>query len=186
MPTIRPYQAKDKENVRNVCIQTGPEKAAQEGPVRTAILTTYCDYYVECEPKNCFVIADGNDEAVGYIFCAEDYGAYYARFKKDYLPKVKGLPIPQRFECWIAGWIPRWFVKRYPAHLHIDILKDYQRQGLGSQLMDNLTAHLRSKGVPGVMLGVGSGNVKGRNFYRKYGFKEVRKLPFSVIMGLEL
>jgi ribosomal protein S18 acetylase RimI-like enzyme len=58
--------------------------------------------------------------------------------------------------------------------------------GLGSRLMDALTNHLRAKGVPGVMLVVGLHNVKGRNFYEKYGFKRLRGIPYTVVMGLDL
>ena len=89
-------------------------------------------------------------------------------------------------ECLGAAYLPRFFYKKYPAHLHIDILPEYQRMGLGSQLMDTLTAHLRQKGVCGVMLGVGSKNEKGKSFYKKYGFRQVFRIPFSIVMGLEL
>jgi len=187
MPTIRGYQPKDKENMRMICMVTGPKKALeQDGPERVTLLATYCDYYIECEPQNCFVIADDNDEAVGYIICAENYFKYRERFLKDYVTRTKGLPIVQRGECRAAVIMPRFFVKKYPAHLHIDIMPEYQRMGLGTQLMDTLTAHLRAKGIPGVMLGVGSGNEKGISFYKKYGFKTVGRIPFSVVKGLEL
>ncbi|MCL2107057.1 MAG: GNAT family N-acetyltransferase [Oscillospiraceae bacterium] len=187
MPTIRPCQTKDQANMQKVCIATGPEEARRkDGPRRLMLLTTYCDYYVEREPQNCFVIADDNDEAVGYILCAQDYWKYFERFMKDYVPRSKKLPLPQRVECRGAAWIPRLFVKKYPAHLHIDILPEYQRMGLGTQLMDTLTAHLRAKGIPGVMLGVAADNEKGRNFYKKYGFKQLLRIPMSVVMGLEL
>ena len=164
MPAIRPYQPKDKERVRMVCIQVGLEEGKREGPPRSVQQTTYCDYYIECEPHNCFVIADDNDQAVGYIICAESYWPYYERFLREYVPRVRDLRFPKRVQCWGAAWMPRWFAKKYPAHLHINIMEDYQRQGLGSQLVDTLAAHLRAKGVPGVMLGVGPHNVKGRSF----------------------
>jgi len=183
MPAIRPYQPKDKENVRHVCIQTGPKAALQEGPTREFILTAFCDYYAECEPHNSFVIADDNDEAVGYIFCGEDFKAYRRRYLKEHVPRLKGF---SRLKGRVAAALPRWLVKDYPAHLHIDILPGYQRMGLGSQLMDALTALLRAKGIPGVMLGVGSDNEKGLNFYKKYGFKALLRIPGCVFMGLEL
>jgi len=187
MPTIRGYQPKDKENVRLVCMHTGPREALERaGPARTTLLATYCDYYIECEPHNCFVIADENDEAVGYILCAENYSSYRKRFLSDYAPRTKGLPVRQRVECLGAAYLPWFFVKKYPAHLHIDILPAYQRMGLGSRLMDALTAQLRAKGIPGVMLGVGSKNEKGKNFYKKYGFKKLLHIPFSIVMALEL
>ena len=187
MPIIRPYQPKDKENVRMVCMHTGPMEALQkEGPVRTTLLATYCDYYVEREPENCFVITDDEDNAVGYIFCAQDYRPYREIFLRDYAPRTKGFPPHQRVECLGAAILPKFFYKEYPAHLHIDILPEYQRMGLGTQLMDTLTARLRAMGVRGVMLGVGSKNEKGKNFYKKYGFEQVCRIPFSIVMGLKL
>jgi len=186
MPTIRPYQAKDAEYVRIVCMRTGPKEALREGPARTLLLATYMDYYIEREPRNCFVIADSEDRAVGYILCAADYWAYREAFLRDYAPRSKGLGLPMRVECLGAAYLPRFFYRKYPAHLHIDILPEYQRMGLGSQLMDTLTAHLRSQGIRGVMLGVNSKNEKGKNFYKKYGFRQVCRIPFSIVMGLVL
>jgi ribosomal protein S18 acetylase RimI-like enzyme len=184
MPTIRPYQPKDKENVRHVCIQTGPAAGKPEGPSWVLELACYCDYYVECEPQNCFVAADGNDEAVGYILCAENFWNYRERFLKEYAPRVKG--IVQWVKCQGAARMPKLFAKGYPAHMHINILEPYQRMGLGHQLVDALAAQLRAKGIPGVMLGVGAGNVKGRGFYNKYGFKTLLRMPGGVMMGLGL
>ncbi|MCL2513630.1 MAG: GNAT family N-acetyltransferase [Oscillospiraceae bacterium] len=187
MAAIRNYQPKDRENVRMVCMHTGPGKALlNDGPERKLLLAAYCDYYIEREPQNCFVAADDNDEAVGYILCAEDYKSYRKVFLRDYAPKVKSTGLVQKVEFYGAAILPVFFAEKYPAHLHIDILEDYQRMGLGSRLMDALTAHLRGKGVPGVMLGVGAENKKGRNFYKKYGFKKLLRIPFSVVMGLEL
>ena len=186
MPTIRPYQPKDHENARRILCQFGPPAARQEGPARLAQITSYCDYYTECEPQNCFVLAGEADEAVGCILCAEDYGRYYERFRRDYLPRVRALTARQRVVCWGAAWAPRFFRKNYPAHLHIDILEPWQRMGFGSRLMDTLTDHLRAKGVPGVMLIVGAENEMGIRFYDKYGFTKVTKLPGSVVMGLNL
>jgi len=184
MPTIRSYQPKDKENVRHVCIQTGPAVGLTQGPKVELELICFCDYYIECEPHNCYVVADENDEAVGYILGAENYWRYRERFLRDYAPRVKGFAY--RVKCQGAARVPKMFVKNYPAHLHINILEPYQRMGLGSKLVDTLTANLREKGIPGVNLGVGSGNVKGRSFYAKYGFKKLLHVPGCVFMGLDL
>ena len=184
MPTIRPYQPEDKENVRHTCIECGPAAGLTEGPKYELELVCFCDYYIEREPGNCFVIVDDNDEAVGYILCAEEFFGYRKRFLKEYAPRVKG------FSYWVkcqgSARMPKLFAKGYPAHLHINILEPYQRMGLGSKLMDTLTSQLREKGIPGVMLGVGSHNVKGQNFYKKYGFKPLLRVPGCVFMGLDL
>jgi len=163
-----------------------PEEAFEESPSRTAMLATYCDYYIECEPHNCFVAADDNDDAVGCVWCAEDYRGYRERFLREYTAKLKALPPRKRVDCYGSVYMPVFYARKFPAHLHIDVLEAYQRMGLGSQLMDALTNHLRAKSVPGVILVVGYHNVKGRNFYEKYGFKRLWGLPFTVVMGLEL
>ena len=186
MASIRHYRETDKANVQNVCMQTGPGAAREIGPAQTMLLTTYCDYYIEQEPQNCFVVANDDDEAVGYILCAENYWRYRLRFRTQYIPRVKECGVMKQTECRGSYFLPLFYSKKYPAHLHIDILDDYQRQGLGSRLMDNLTSQLRKKGVAGVMLVVGAQNEKGRNFYKKYGFKEELVMPFGVVMGLSL
>ena len=66
-----------------------------------------------------------------------------------------------------------------PAHLHIDILPEAQRQGIGHRLMNALMFRLKELGVPKVYLVVGTSNVKGVSFYEKYGFEAVRELPGS-------
>jgi ribosomal protein S18 acetylase RimI-like enzyme len=167
-------------------MRTGPKEALREGSARTLLFAAYVDYYLEHEPHNCFVAADDEDKAVGFILCAEDYRPYREIFMRDYAPRTKGFSLPMRVECLGAAILPKFFRKRYPAHLHINILPEYQRMGLGGKLMDALTAQLRAKGVPGVMLGVGSKNERGKNFYGKYGFKKLLRIPFSTAMGLRL
>ena len=78
---IRPYEAKDKENVQFICLNSdGPDEFSEIG--RHFLLTTYCDYYTEQEPENCFVATDENDNAVGYILCAENFDKFKKREAK--------------------------------------------------------------------------------------------------------
>ena len=181
MITIRPYRLEDRENVRRVCCHLKPEEPLEER-AHESLLTIFCDYYIECEPDNCFVAADDNGVVIGYVYCAENYRQYRERFLRDYASKLK----ERRLGCYGAALMPVFYAKNYPAHLHIDVLEPYQRMGLGHQLVDALAAHLRAKGIPGVMLVVGRSNVKGRNFYEKYGFKRLRSIPLTVVMGLKL
>jgi len=45
-------------------------------------------------------------------------------------------------------------LKQHPAHLHIDILPEFQRQGWGSKLLEAFYGKMREVGVEGVHLGV--------------------------------
>ena len=60
---------------------------------------------------------------------------------------------------------------QYPAHLHIDILPEYQRKGHGTALIDAFLEVIESKGVKGVHLDMVRDNVTARAFYEKIGFQ---------------
>ena len=78
MDAIRPYQEKDRERVRQICLKNADCAYAPE-ETKEYILLMFCDYYIEQEPENCFVAVDANDNAVGYIICAENYEKYAER-----------------------------------------------------------------------------------------------------------
>jgi GNAT superfamily N-acetyltransferase len=59
--------------------------------------------------------------------------------------------------------------KKYPAHLHIGVLAEYRRQGLGTALMQRYTSYLHNNGVPGYHLYASSFHPLGVAFYRKLG-----------------
>lgn len=167
--TIRPYQPKDFERMRKICYETSSGFESEKG--RIALFATYCDYYVNEEPDHCFVAVNENDEAIGYIICAPDSERYERVFMEKYAPRLKKASPVRYFFHLVNEWLCRKVKEDYPAHLHIDILEQGQRKGLGTALMDTLTAHLKDIGVKGVYLTCGSSNVKGVNFYKKYGFK---------------
>lgn len=62
---------------------------------------------------------------------------------------------------------PAAFSVKYPAHLHIDILPEYQGQKVGTALMSALKEKLVSDNIKGVMLCVGKGNVRAIDFTKK-------------------
>ena len=74
----------------------------------------------------------------------------------------------------------------YIAHLHIDILPEYQHMGLGTKLMDALCDNLRQKKVKGVMFTVWHKNYNAIKFYEKYGFKLIETKETTLVYGLKL
>lgn len=183
MLSIRKYEAKDFDAVRFVCLNSeGEEKAGDLGEF---ILHTFCDYYIEKEPENCFVV-DDDGKAVGYIYCAEDYDSYKEIFDKEYLDLNK--PLGDELYGWAAEStvLHNKYKDIYPAHLHIDLLPAYHRQGWGGKLVKTLTDHLRAKGIKGVMLTTGTDNVNACAFYKKYGFEQIEILDTDVAFGKKL
>lgn len=183
--TIRPYRQKDREAVRGVCIATS-SLPVENRRQKALLLLQYCDYYLEREPENCFVAVNEADVPIGYILCGRDFRRYRQAFLQDYLPRMRELSffraVGARLELWFTGL----YAKRYPAHMHIDILEGYQRRGVGHRLVDALAAHLLGCHVPALMLTVGAGNQKGVNFYEKYGFQRVGSAVGALVMGLWL
>lgn len=182
---IRKYKNKDFENFRKICIDTASENLRSSERKRRILTLTYCEYYVECEPDVCFALADGSDNAVGYIICAADNRKYAKAFSK-YVRKIAKLSLPSAMGARFGAKIYEPFYNDYPAHLHIDILPEYQHSGYGTQLMNALKAELKSRNIKGVMLCVGAGNKNAVAFYNKNGFEIVKSAPGSYFMGCRL
>lgn len=186
---IRHYEEKDKEKVRFICLNSeGPCKMTPDE--RHFILTTYCDYFIEQEGRNCFVAVDENDDAIAYIICAENFDNYKETFLAEYPVRLD-----ENMRVWdgnaremsLASFkLQEKYKKDFPAHLHIDVLPAHHRKGIGHQLVDALSAHLKAKGIPGVMLTVGGGNLRGQAFYKKYGFEHLETIGDDVAFGLRL
>ncbi len=184
MIRIRPYQPADKEDVHFICLNS-------EGPCTDTleeqkfILATFCDYYIECEPQNCFVAVNNNDRPIGYVISAVNFDAFAARFYPEYPQRIL-----QNKRLYASAMhsadLEQKYKNKFPAHLHINILPEYQRKGIGSALLDHLTSHFRSRGVSGVMLSASEQNFNGQSFYRKYGFTELEKANGDISFGLRL
>ncbi|KLO13499.1 hypothetical protein SCHPADRAFT_904083 [Schizopora paradoxa] len=59
-----------------------------------------------------------------------------------------------------------------PAHMHINILPPYQRQGWGRRLIGKAVSYLRDEeGLTGVWLGMDTRNHKAAKFYERIGFR---------------
>jgi GNAT superfamily N-acetyltransferase len=61
----------------------------------------------------------------------------------------------------------------YPAHLHIDLLPEWQGKGFGRGLINAFLTGLREAGVARVHLGMAVANVEARAFYDRLGFTEI-------------
>jgi len=181
---IRQFEKRDTEDVRYICLNCdGPSDMTPEG--EHFILVTYCDYFIEKEGHNCFVACDENDKAVGYILCAENYDKFIECFRNEYIPKIPEEQKEHRFYASTSAVLQGKYKDEYPAHLHIDILPEYQRMGLGHKLTDALCSHLKSKKVKAVMLTVNPENIKGAAFYEKYGFSLIESTPTDLVYGIK-
>lgn len=184
MPSIRPYLQKDRERVQQICLANA-DALDKNDTFKEYILLMYCNYYINEEPGNCFVAQNDDGLAVGYIICSENYARYEQVFTEKYLPLASKLGPKFYIDAKLDMLSHSMFKKRYKSHLHIDIDENYQRMGLGSQLISALKEHLKAKGYRGVMLVVGSENEQGINFYRKNGFHSILSSHLGVAMAID-
>ncbi|MBQ8209086.1 MAG: GNAT family N-acetyltransferase [Clostridia bacterium] len=165
---VRPYKSTDRADFINICLKTAGEINYKKNEDKF-ITALYCEYYIENEPENCFALTDDEDNAVGYIICSINYGHYRKNINKQ-LKYIHSLGI--RHYLFALGEVigHGLYKKKFPAHLHIDILPDYQHSGGGTMLMNELKKHLKSNGINSVHLMVNSGNKNAVKFYKKNGF----------------
>lgn len=197
MVHIRNYQARDRKGVINVCWQTGYMGESAAGRFDDSYLfgLLFCLYYIDYEPENCFVAVDEKTgQIIGYILSSINSKEQEKQFRKKMIPKIT-----LRAFLYTLWRHPRtfqvlWHFKKiwedepkipneetllapYPAHLHIDILPEYQRQGIGTQLVEILENHLKNLNVKGIHLGTSEQNVYAVQFYQKLNFSVIYEGP---------
>ncbi len=180
---INTYSEKYHDQVQNVCIKTAPSVFTESEEMKQFLLTSFCNYYIEQEPTNCFTALDG-DTVAGYIICTENSLKWAEDFERIYLNSIEDDNAINFHKSMMT--LPLKYAKDYSAHLHIDILEEYQRGGIGFRLMDSLIEVLKAKNINGLMLVVNEKNEKGVSFYVKYGFQVLENAEGSVAMGIKL
>lgn len=186
--TVRPYRPGDLPALYDICLRTG-EAGGDATPYyrqrdHELLGAVFAAPYAVLEPELTFVVDDGHGQAVGYILGTGDTALFVKRFRAEWLPGVADRwPAPQGEPATpgevMAGLLhaPERMVvpalAGYPAHLHIDLLPDFQGRGLGRVLMNTFLAALAGRGVPAVHLGMLTANTGARAFYDRLGFHEI-------------
>ncbi len=181
---IRRYEEKDKEQVIYICLNDMFGK--YEHSLIDYVEWMFCRYYIEVEPQNCFVAVDENDKPVGYCYGVADYDEYQNNFE-PYIRKVESLKDRAYLKDALTEMYDHAIYKRdYPAHLHIDILPDYQSKGIGSKLIEAFCNNLKEQSIKGVMLIVGTENEGARRFYERNGFTLLQDIKTGAAYGKTL
>ncbi|KZM21917.1 uncharacterized protein EKO05_0000424 [Ascochyta rabiei] len=192
-PFVRPYDpARDFENGLHVFFSTIEPKLDWE-PTRTIGSYLWYRVYVSLTPNTCFVLDDGSGRAAGYCIGTADTASFAQRWRDEFAPSVnsKSVPKPEirtadplmeredtkgfrhalhHAECSALQTWPE-ELEKYPAHMHIDILPEFQRKGWGSVLVNTLFEAVKREGASGIHLGMVRWNTTGRSFYEKIGFQ---------------
>ena len=127
---------------------------------------------------------DDDDIPVGYVLCVVDLDDYAEQMQTLYLPLVRKVSSSDYFHFLAESKIAERYVRHgYTAHLHINVLEDYQRQGLGTQLIKTLEQKLTDNFVEGVYLICAKNSKEARAFYEKNGYEDIDYLANAVVYG---
>lgn len=144
-------------------------------------------------PATCFILDDGAGRAVGYIIGTPSTTQFIEKWKKDFIPTVDDQIVPKpdastedelmnrdnvkdlrksvySGECSMLQSSPD-LLEKYPAHLHVDILPEFQNKGHGKKLIDTFLHNIQELEAGGVHLGMLASNENARRFYERLGFQ---------------
>ena len=198
---IRSYRPGDLDALYRICLLTGDDgqDATSVYHDPTLLGHIFAAPYGLFEPSLAFVAEDAAG-AGGYIVGALDSQAFAERLDRDWWPRLRTRypePTPRLpRERWTPDqhlayvihhpWrTPDELTRRYPSHLHINLLPRLQARGYGGQMMTTLLVALREQGSWGVHLYVSLGNRQAAGFYRHLGFTELPATG-AHIFGLDL
>jgi len=183
-PIIRAYRPADLDAVYDICVRTAASGGDARGQYSSDRLIgdIFAAPYVTLEPEHAHMLDDGAGNAVGYAIGTSDTARFVERYRTEWLPATDypEPPDPPRTreeEVLQLHFHPeRMIVAKlaaYPAHLHIDLLPQWQGKGFGRGLIGSLLDGLHAAGVPRVHLGVAPSNTGAQAFYHRLGFTEI-------------
>ncbi len=185
-PFLRAYSPADLDALYDICVRTADRGADARGMYVDDRLMgdIFAAPYATLEPQHTHLLDDGTGTAVGYVLGTADTATFVRRYREEWLPATEGrYPAPAEPPVTPTDMMlglhlnpERMLVPElagHPAHLHIDLLPEWQGRGFGRALMNAFLAGVRAAGAERVHLGMAPANVKARAFYDRLGFTEI-------------
>ncbi|BCY06731.1 N-acetyltransferase [Actinoplanes sp. L3-i22] len=179
---IRAYRSSDLDAIYDICVRTGDAGQDARGKYSSDRLLgdIWAAPYVILEPEHAHVLDDGTGRAVGYVIGAADTAKFVERYRAEWLPVTAARLVdgdPRDEEMLDLHRHPERMIHPelagHPAHLHIDLLPEWQGRGQGRGLMAAFLAGLRAAGVHRVHLGMAPSNHGAYAFYQRLGFRDL-------------
>lgn len=183
---IRQYTTSDRAAVREICCETGDrgepvDNLYSDGAMVADIVTRY---YTDFEPESCFVAEAGNI-VVGYLTAAMSTRKYARTMAgRIFVPAIAAalrrgtLFTGESWRMFRAGFrnlgshakriTPG--LDRFPAHIHIDLLKEARGRGVGRELLAAFVELAASLAVEGIHATVRADNPDGKRFFERNRF----------------
>ncbi|HEX9625169.1 MAG TPA: GNAT family N-acetyltransferase [Streptosporangiaceae bacterium] len=184
-PAIRPYQASDRDAVYDVAVRTGAagQDARDRFSTDDLIGDIYAGPYLYLEPEHAYVLDNGG-RPVGYVIGTANTAGYVAAYRERWLPLMRqryqpppGPPTTSEERKLADMFNPELMLvdelAPYPAHLHINLLPEYQGAGFGRAMVDTFLASVAAAGVAACYLAVRPANTAALGFYSRLGWQRL-------------
>ncbi len=197
MYTIRQAHFSDAHSIYDICLKTGNNGSDATNLYHYPHLLGdyYAINYMSFEREACFIVTEDKEStAQGYILGCTDSKRFNEWMETTWLPPLRKKYTPASGKSETENTLIKTLhdnhntpilpeLKKYPAHLHIDILPSMQGKGCGKKLIETFETYLQKKNVPGVHLGVSSENKNAIGFYQKLGFEIIDEKDWGLLMG---
>lgn len=195
--TIRRALLTDAPALSHICLLTADagSSAASHHDYGELPGLVYAVPYVNLPTTWGFVMVDQDreDQVVGYIVGSTDTRAFEAyaeehwwpELAEKYPPSLAKKPADEKYMNLLRNMskAPDACIAFSGAHLHINLLAEYQRQGWGTKMIGAAVAFMKGEGLKAVWLGLDPRNDGAKLFYKKVGFSQVEGAPDNY-MGL--
>lgn len=188
---IRLYEPHDRYNVRQIACDTADRGNPSESffQDRELIADLLTRYYTDYE-RGYLWVADYNGQVVGYLTGCLNSNRYSRFMNFNIIPKaiikaiLRGmLWKTELYKFFIAGFMT-WRLggfkrhisfNKYPAHLHVNIHKDFRGRHIGEILIEKFIEQVRLKGVKGIHFGAREDNIPACRFFERMGFSPINR-----------
>ncbi|KAH7350306.1 acyl-CoA N-acyltransferase [Pyrenochaeta sp. MPI-SDFR-AT-0127] len=204
-PFVRVYDAsRDFDNGLHVFFTTIDQGLDWE-PARTIGSYLWYKAYVSLAPSTCMVLDDGSGRVIGYCIGTAETRCFAQEWRNTFAKSIDATLVPRpetkshdpameqdlvrnfrhalyNGECsMLLPWPEA--LEKYPAHMHIDILPEYQRKGYGTVLISAFFEAVKGLGAGGVHLDMVRTNSAGRAFYTRIGFRVCEQVLDGGVSG---
>jgi len=187
---LRQALESDAPSLSHICLLTASAGSSAEALHDHGELPglVYAVPYVKLATTFGFVMVnDETSEVVGYVLGSYDTRVYERDAEEHWWPalrakypidgpgKVSGKEADETYIKLLQKMhtAPEQSIAFSPAHIHIDILPQYQRQGWGKILIACVVEYLKGKDVDSIWVGMDPKNENAMRFYRKLGFEDI-------------
>lgn len=183
--SIRRYLASDRDHVYDVCVRTGAAGQDARGRYSTDALLgdIYAGPYLHIAPEHAYVL-DSGARVVGYVVGTPNTPEFVAAYLADWLPRMRDRYTPppatpasdeerKLAEMFAIENMLRPELTPHPAHLHVNLLPDFQGAGYGRALITMFLASVAAAGARSSHLVVRTANTGALRFYDKLGWRRI-------------